>query len=286
MSQISAAEVKKLRDRTNAPFKDCKAALAKADGDIEKAIEELRKIGSASQDKKEGRETAEGRVGIFIDEEKQVGGIIEMLCESAPSAKNDHFVSLCSDLAKHVAVEDPASSADMLKQKLVTDESKTVEERIADTFNLIRENMKLGRVQRLTGLLGSYIHHDNTIGVLLQVEGAKVDDPGMLRDVCMHVAALRPVAATVDAVDPEIIEKEKRIAVEQAKATGKPDNIVEKIAEGKLKAWYKENVLTEQPFVKDDKKTVAEFLKGAGLKVVTFVCYKVGEGQSVTASEE
>ena len=279
MSQVAAADVKKLRDRTNAPFKDCRAALIKTNGDLEKAVEELRLMNSAVRDKKGERETAEGRVGIFIDPDQKIGGILEMRCESAPSAKNELFVEMCEQLAKHVALNNPTSVEEFLGQKFSEDNSKTVQDRIDDVVGLIRENMKPARMKKLEGLLGHYVHHDGTVGVLLQVEGDNANEE-LLNDVCMHVAAIRPAAATKDKVDPALIENEKKIAIEQAKATGKPDNIVEKIAEGKLNSWYKENVLTEQPFVKDDSKTVGEHLKGHGLTVVDFVCYKVGEAAS------
>jgi elongation factor Ts len=133
------------------------------------------------------------------------------------------------------------------------------------------------RFQRVaTGLLGNYIHHDGTVGVMVVVEGERAD-PQILKDVCMHVTARNPMAALLADLSPETIAKEKEIATAQAMATGKPQQIAEKIAEGKLKTWYAENVLVEQPFVKDDKQTVGELLKKAGLKLVKFIRYKVGE---------
>jgi elongation factor Ts len=137
--------------------------------------------------------------------------------------------------------------------------------------------MRPARLKRLSGgLVGSYSHHDGSIGVLLQVEGTKADAQ-LLRDVCMHITAKNPVAARREDVSDDLIARERDIAKSQAAATGKPANIVEKIAEGKLKTWFAENVLVEQPFVKDDSKTVGELLKTAGLKVVQFIRYKVGE---------
>jgi elongation factor Ts len=276
MSTISAAAVKSLRDRTNAPMMDCKSALTEAGGDMDKAIEILRKKNAGIQAKKGEREMAEGRIGVYIDPAKQVGAIIEMRCESAPSAKNEQFVKLANDIAKHVALTGNAPVDTLLAQPFVDNPKQTVNDRIGEVVGLIRENMKPARIQPMKGLLGSYTHHDGSVGVLIQVEGPQAD-PKLLRDVCMHITAKNPVAGRREDVPATLIEKEKEIAKAQAAATGKPANIVEKIAEGKMKTWFAENVLLEQPFVKDDSKTVGDLLKSAGLKLVKFVRYKVGE---------
>ncbi len=276
MSEISAADVMKLRDRTGMQMMKCKAALQNANGDMEKAVELLRMQNKEAQNKTASRETAEGRIGIYIDPDKQVGAIVEVRCESAPVAKHDLFVQLASDLARHVALKGEAPVADLLAQPFVDAPNKTVNERIGEVVGLMRENVKVARMARLTGLLGSYIHHDGTVGVLVQVEGARADAP-LLRDVSMHITAKNPVAALREHVSQAVIDKEMEIAKAQAAATGKPANLVEKIAEGKMKTWFGENVLAEQPFVKDDSKTVGDLLKAAGLKLVKFVRYKVGE---------
>jgi elongation factor Ts len=276
MSTISAAAVNTLRKRTNAPMMECKAALTEANGDMEAAIDILRKKNSAIQAKKGEREMAEGRIAVYIDSAKQVGAIIELRCESAPVAKSEPFVRLADDIAKQVALKQPTTVEELLGQPFVDDSKKAVNDRIGDVVGLIRENMRPARLARLTGLLGSYTHHDGSVGVLLQVEGAKAD-PQLLRDLCMHITARNPVAARREDVDPAAIEKEKEIARTQAAATGKPANIVDRIAEGKVKTWFAENVLIEQPFVKDDSKTVGDLLKSAGLKVVKFLRYRVGE---------
>ena len=273
---ISAAAVKALRDRTNAPMMDCKAALAEANGDMEKAAEILRKKNKAIQDKKGERETAEGRIAAFIDPAQQVGALIEVRCESAPVAKSKEFVQLANELARQVALQKPQTVPELLEQAYVGDPKKSVHEHIGEAVGLIRESMKAARFVRLTGLLGSYVHHDGSVGVMVQVEGAK-GDPQLLRDVSMHITAKNPVAARREDVSPALIEKEKEIARSQAAATGKPANIVDKIAEGKMKTWFAENVLLEQPFVKDDSKTVGDLLKSAGLTLVRFVRLRVGE---------
>jgi elongation factor Ts len=280
MSEITADAVKKLRDRTGMQMMKCKAALVEANGDMEKAVEILRKHNKEAQDKAATRETAEGRIGIFIDPAKKVGGIIEVRCESAPVAKSDLFIKLANDLAKQVAVEGATTPEQLLAQKFVDNPRHTVHERIGEVVGLIKENMKPARMARMTGLLGSYVHHDGSTGVLLEVEGASAD-PQLLRDVCMHITATRPDYAKREDAPAERIAKEKEIVKAQMEADpknqNKPAQILDKIAEGKLKTWYAEHVLVEQPFVKDDSKTVGDLLRAAGLKVVRFVRYKVGE---------
>lgn len=275
MSNISAAAVKALRDRTNQPMMDCKAALTEANGDMEKAVELLRKRGKDVADKKGGRETAEGRIAVYIDSAKSVGALLEMRCESPSVVKNDMFVKLSNENAQQIAEKNPADVEALLAQPFFGDPKKTVQDHIKDTVGLIRENMRPARFVRLTGTLGAYTHHDGSVGVMVQVEGKA--DPQVLRDVSMHITAKNPLAARREDVPAETVEKEKEIARSQAAATGKPANIVEKIAEGKLKTWFAEHVLLEQPFVKDDSKTVGDLLKSAGVKLVKFVRMRVGE---------
>jgi elongation factor Ts len=269
-----------LRNRTNAPMMECKAALTEAKGNMEKAVELLRKKMKDVQDKRVGKETAEGRIAVYVDAKETVGAIVEVRCESAPVAKAEQFVQLANDLAKQVALKSPANVDALLKQPMFDTTTKTVSERLGEVIGLIRENMKVQRFTRLTGMCGEYSHHDGTLGVLVQVEGSKAD-PLLLRDVCMHIAARNPLAATTADVPAATIEKEKEIAREQLandpKNKSKPANIMEKILEGKLKTWFAENVLVEQPFVKDDSKTVGQLLAQNGLKLVKFVRYRVGE---------
>jgi elongation factor Ts len=276
MAEITAEAVKKLRDRTGVQMMKCKAALQKADGDMEKAIDILRKENVGAVAKLAEREAGEGRIGVYIDPVKQVGALVELRCETAPVAKSEMFVKLANDLAKQVALNEATTPEALLAQPYVDDPTKTVNERLAEVAGLMRENMKPVRMARLTGLLGSYIHHDGSVGVMVQVEGDKAD-PQLLRDVCMHITAKNPAAALREHVSQVTLDKEMEIARAQAAATGKPANIVEKIAEGKIKTWFGENVLAEQPFVKDDSKTVGDLLKAAGLRLVKFVRLRVGE---------
>jgi elongation factor Ts len=281
MTTISAAAVKALRDRTNLPMMDCKAALTATGGDMEKAIDYLRERFRDVEVKKRGRETAEGRIGAYVDETQSMAALVEMRCESPPVVKADAFVQLANDLAKQVALKGADNVEALLAQPLVGDPAHTVQDRLNDTIGLIRENMKPARLTRLTGgLIGSYVHHDGSVGVLVQVEGARAD-PQILRDVCMHITAKNPVAARREDISKDVIDKETEIARAQMAADpknkNKPPAIQEKILEGKLKTWLGENVLVEQPFVKDDSRTVGELLRQHGLTMVKFVRYRVGE---------
>jgi elongation factor Ts len=278
---ISAEAVKQLRDRTGMQMMKCKEALIASNGDMDKAIQYLRERNKDLAGKSAGRETAEGRVGVFVDPGAAVGAVIELRCESAPVAKHEMFVQLANDLARQVALKGATTPEALLSQPLANDPSHTVKDRITDVVGLMRENMQPKRMARLAGgHLGSYVHHDGTVGVLLQVEGDKADAQ-MLREVAMHIAARSPMAALREHVSAERIEQEKQIAQAQIKEdpknAKKPTNILEMIAEGKMKTWFAENVLHDQPFVKDDSKTVGELLRSAGLKLVAFVRYKVGE---------
>ena len=281
MAEIPALLVKQLRDRTNAPFGDCKAALVEADADIEKAIEVLRKKNAAIQAKTSGRETAEGRVGLFIAADGSHGALIELRCESAPVAKNEHFVTLANDLCAHITkTGQPATAAELLAQPHHTDSGRTVNEKIGEVVGLLRENIKPHRMNRLEGkAVGGYVHHDGSVGVLVVAEGEGAPDASLLRDIAMHITAKIPAAVSRDQIPAELIEKEREIAKSQAESTsaGKPANIVEKIAENRVNTWLKESCLEEQTFIKDESKTVGQLLKAAGLKAKAFIRFKVGE---------
>jgi elongation factor Ts len=274
---ITAAQVNELRKRTDLPMMDCKAALQESGGDMDKAVDILRIRNKGVVGKRSGNETAEGRIGVFIDNAAQVGALVEMRCESAPVAKGEHFVKLANAIARVVAARNPADPEALMA---ATDAAgKTVQDLMTDTIGVLREHMKVQRFARLQGgLFGEYVHHDGTLGVLLQATGSGAN-PSLLRDVCMHIAAVQPtpVAARRDEVPEAVVAKEKEIAKAKAEATGKPAQIAEKIAEGQMKTWFAENVLVEQPFVKDQARTVGQVLKEAGLEVTKFVRYKVGE---------
>jgi elongation factor Ts len=278
MAEITASAVKQLRDRTNLPMMECKSALTEAEGDMDKAIGLLRAKHAKASVKFAERETAEGRIAVYSDAD--VGAILEMRCETAPSAKNDLFVKLANDLAHQVALKGATTPAELLAQPYFGDVSQTVADRIQDVFGVVRENMKPARMKQYGGTTGSYVHHDGTSGAMVHVEGAKAD-PQMLRDVCMHITAVKPLYAVKEEVPADVLARETEIAKAQIAAdpknANKPPNIIEMIATGKLKTWYAENVLAEQPFVKDDSKTVGALLQSGGLKLLGFTRYKVGE---------
>lgn len=283
MSQITAAAVNELRKRTDLPMMECKSALQEAGGDMDRAIVLLRERFAKVAVKRGMNETAEGRIGVYVDPATENAAIIEVRCESAPVVKSDQFIALANDLARAVAENNPESVDQFLTQK-VSGTSGTVTDRINEVIGLIRENMKVQRFARLYGgKFGHYVHHDGTLGVLIQVRGEKVNDE-VLRDVAAHIAALNPPYTRVADLPADVVAKEKELALKQIqddpKNVGKPANILEKIAEGKLKTWYGENVLVEQLIanqMKYDKKTVGQVLQGAGLDVVKFVRFKVGE---------
>ena len=268
MATISAADVKALRDKTGLPMMDCKAALVEAGGDHEKATEILRKKGAAAAERKADRETAEGRIGCYLDQQRGVGALVELRCETAPVAKNEGFVALANELAKSVALADgPTDVETLLAQPLADEPAKTIRDRINDTVNILRENMGLARAARLQGTLASYVHHNGQVGVLTQFQADQLD-PQLAADICMQIAAMSPLAVSRDRIDPELVKKELEIARDQAAQTGKPEPILDKIAQGKLNKWYATCVLLEQPFVREDKKTVEQVLKAAGGVVV------------------
>jgi elongation factor Ts len=278
---INANAVKTLRDLTDMPMMKCKAALEKAGGDLEKAKLILREEGGKFLASDKGaRETAEGRIGAYSDA-KTAGALVELRCESPSVVKNDRFIALANDLAKQVATKNPGNVDELLKMKFVGDASKTIQDRVAEVVGLIRENMRPARFVRFEGITGEYVHHDGATGVLLQVRGDSAD-PALLRDICTHIAALRPTYATVADVPNEIVKREEHLAKQQAEeqATGKPPGVIEKIAAGKYQTWLAENVLVQQPManqIKYSKKTVGELLKAAKLEILQFVRMKVGE---------
>ena len=281
---ITAAAVNTLRKRTDQPMMDCKSALTEANGDMEKAVQILRERNSKVKDKRTGNETAEGRIAIFIDPTAKVAAILDMRCESAPTAKNAQFVALASDLVKQIALKDPKTVEDLLAQPFFGGKG-TVNDRLTEVIGLIRENMKPHRFTRLSGgQFGEYVHHDGSVGVLLQVEGKEGADSVVLRDLSAHFAAMNPPYLRTTEIPADIVAKEKGLAQQQVegdpKNTGKPANIIEKIVEGKLRSWFGESVYVEQLVanqMKYEKKTVGQVLKAAGVDVVKVIRLKIGE---------
>ena len=281
MAAVTPQMVKQLRDRTDQPMGLCKQALDQNGGDMEKAIEWLRQQNAKMGVKREGSETAEGRVGVYFDNAAKVAAIVEMRCESAPSAKSTQFIALANDLAKHVATSKAADVPAMLGESFGG--KGTVQDRINDVVGVIREKMVLQRFERLSGgICGGYIHHDGTVGVLLECKGLAANDE-LLKDVAAHIAALNPPYVTPAAVPADVMAKEKALVKADIDAdpknAGKPANILDKIAEGKLRTKLAELVLSEQPMANNMKypnTTVGAALKKAGLEPVRFIRFKVG----------
>ena len=275
MGSISAAAVKALRERTGLPMMDCKRALQEAGGDEEAAIEALRKSGRKTMEKRAGRETSAGRIAVYTDMAAGVGAMVELACESAPVAANEEFVQLAGDLARQLATGPGAATADeLLSQPSPSDSSRSLKQRFDDLNNRIREVFKLNRIVRIDASCGGYVHHNGEVGVLLQIEG---DDAEVAKDICMHVAAMRPLSVAKEDLDAEVVEKEREILSEAARAEGKPESIIDKMVDGRMGNFFAERCLNEQPFVKDDKQTVGKVAQAAGIKVVRFVHWELGK---------
>ena len=275
MAEITAAMVKELRDETQLPMMECKRALVESGGDKEAAKKKLREAGKKVMGKRQDRSTEEGRIGIFASIASGVGAMVELQCESAPVATNDEFVQLVKDLAQQLAEGPGAASPDELwSQPSPSRSGSTLEEQKDELQNKIREVFRLARICRVDGPSGGYVHHDGKTAALLQVEGG---DDGLAKDLSMHIVAMKPSATTKEELDPALVEKERGILMQAAKKEGKPDNIIEKMVDGRMRNFYAEHVLTEQPFVRDDKQSVGKVAAAGGAKLVRFVRWQLGE---------
>jgi len=287
---VSMDEVKKLREMTGAGILDCKKALEEAKGDIEKAKDILRIKGLAKAEKKAGRETKEGIIYTLISEDGKRGVILELNCETDFVARNEEFKKLAQTLARHILEEegnkDKEGSGENISEQTLKGFGKKVIDFIKEAIAKIGENIQLKRFRRFDAKdenkLHSYIHGEGRIGVLLEysIKGENDNEKvnRIIQDIAMQIAAMRPEYVSVEDVPEDIIEREKNILREQAKNEGKPDHIIEKVVEGRLKKSLKEKVLLEQMFIKDEKKTVGDILKESGnvVEVVRFVRYELG----------
>ena len=258
---ITASMVKELREATGVGMMDCKKALAETNGDMEKAVEFLREKGLAGAAKKAGRIAAEGVVGAFVCPECGVGVLCEVNCETDFVAKTDDFKALVSSIAKHIAKKNPADVAELLTQAFEGDESKTVEELVKENIAVIGEKIDVRRFVCFNcdgSMIDTYIHMGGKIGV--------------------HIAAASPTVVSRDELPADAVEKEREILRVQALNEGKPEKIVERMVEGRIKKYYSEVCLLEQPFVKDTDITVGDYAKNNGLEVVRFVRFVMGEG--------
>lgn len=274
MAVITAAMVKELRVKTDAPMMECKKALTEADGNMEQAEEILRvKLGNKAT-KAASRITADGVVAIYIDEPGKIGAIVELNSETDFVAKNADFIAFANDIAKLVAENKPADVAALSALPL---NGSTVDEVRKGLIGKIGENISIRRFQIIEGKgkLSTYIHGGAKIGVIVDVVGGNDE---VAHDVAMHIAASKPKALDKDGVDQNLIETERRVAIEKARENGKPEHLIEKIAEGSVNKFLMEVTLLSQPFVKDDSKSVGELLKSNGATVSAFALFVVGEG--------
>lgn len=274
MAAITAAMVKALREKTDAPMMECKKALTEADGDAAKAEEILRvKLGNKAS-KAAGRVTAEGVIGTYVSPDGKTGAIVEVNSETDFVAKNPEFLKMAADAAKLIAEKAPADVAALSALEL---EGKTLDAIRTALVGKIGENMTFRRFKRLEakGKLHKYVHGGSKIATLVDVEGG---DDEVAHDIAMHIAASKPKALNAEGIDPALIETERRVAIEKAKEAGKPEAMLERIADGTVKKFLKEVTLLDQPFVKDDKVTIAQLLKSKNANVADFALFVVGEG--------
>ncbi|HOY87512.1 MAG: translation elongation factor Ts [Methylotenera sp.] len=273
MAEITASMVKELRERTDAPMMDCKRALTEAEGDMTRAEEILRVRFGNKASKAAGRVAAEGTVGISISADGKSGAMIEVNSETDFCAKNEDFLKFVNELAGVVAVNKPANieAVGALKMR-----DSTAEETRAQLVGKIGENITPRRFvcPQVQGKLSSYVH-GSKIGVIVDLVGG---DDALAKDIAMHIAAAKPKSLDASGIEASLIETERRVAIEKAKEAGKPDAMLEKIADGTVQKFLKEVTLLSQTFVKDDKLTIEQLLKSKGASVASFTMFTVGEG--------
>lgn len=276
MSSISAADVKKLREQTGAGMMDCKKALVEAEGDFEMAIDLLRKKGQKLSAKRAEREAKEGVVLTKISDDGKKGIVVKLSCETDFVSKNENFVSLTQEFADIAMNTFPSNLDELLSQKYG---EITVGEKVTEQVGVIGEKIELTDYEKLEAdQVVSYVHMGNKAGVLVGLNVASNEAATAGRDVAMQVAAMHPIAVDKDGVDQSIVEKEIEIGKEQARAEGKPEQIIEKIAMGKLNKFFAERTLLNQAFVKDSKMKVKDYLKSVDgdLTVTEFKHVKLG----------
>ena len=272
---ITAALVKELRDRTGAGMMDCKKALVETNADLEAAIDLMRASGAAKAAKKAGRVASEGLVNVTVSDDNKQAAILEVNSETDFVTKGSAFIDFVDSLGRLALKNKPESVESFLGQKL--DSGETVDEARENIIAKIGENISVRRVQIIsteTGILGAYKHGDR-IAVLTVLAS---QDSALAKDVAMHIAASRPECISEDQLSEELLEREKAIFIEQARESGKPDNIIEKMIVGRMKKFVNEVTLYGQSFVKDPDVTVEELVKSNNSEVESFVRYEVGEG--------
>ncbi len=273
MAEITAGMVKELRERTDAPMMDCKRALSEAEGDMTRAEEILRVRFGKKASSAAGRVAAEGTVGISISADGKSGAMVEVNSETDFCAKNEDFLKFVNELASIVSKN---NAADIAAVGALPMNGSTVEETRAQLVGKIGENITPRRFVRpaVQGKLSSYVH-GSKIGVIVDLVGG---DDALGKDLAMHIAAAKPKSLDASGVDATLIETERRVAIEKAKEAGKPETMLEKIADGTVQKFLKEVTLLSQVFVKDDKLTIEQLLKSKGASVASFTMFTVGEG--------
>ena len=286
MAAITAAMVKELREMTDAGMMECKKALVEADGDMDKAVDVLRTRGLAAAAKKVGRATNEGTVMTVVSDGATKGAVVELNCETDFVGMNDKFKAYAEKIARAALA---SNAQDVEALKAADAEGETVEDVLTDAIHTLGENMNLARVAVVeAGAVSSYIHGGGKIGVLVTFDVDDIDPTSedfqhYGRDVAMQVAAASPVAATRESVPADVVEHEKEIYKAQAAESGKPENIQEKMATGRLEKFYKESCLTEQVFVKNSDQTVTDYTNevakklGGSIKITGFKRFMLGE---------
>ena len=289
---FTAKDVAELRTRTGAGMMDCKKALDEALGNMDLAIELLRKKGMAKADKRIDRLASEGQIALIVAPDGQRGTLIEVNSETDFVGRNDEFVAFSKAVAEHVAQDENVNgivqvgaSGELLDAKWHTDGSRTVGEVVKGMSARTGENVVLRRIARFStdGVIGTYLHHNGKVAVLVELGGATGEAvASAARSVAEHIAAgvpAVPVSVHRDQVPAELVEKERRIFEEQVKASGKPENIIARMVEGRIAKFYGEVVLLEQPWVRDDSKTIGQLVTeaGAGVTVRRFARFQMGE---------
>lgn len=288
---ITAAQINELRKATGAGMLDCKKALEEVGGNMEQAIDYLRKKGLAAASKKAGRAATEGMVATALSADGKKGVLVEINSETDFVAKNDKFQDFVKQVADHVLQKNPADMDALLAQNFAGDESKTVQALLTEAIAIIGENMQIRRFVNYSvtgnGMVASYIHAGGKIGVLVEAAFDGTADERLaacLRDVAMHVAAASPSYLQRSEVPADVLEREKEIYRDKARQTGKPDNIIEKIIEGQVNKFYADICLVEQAFVKDPDKSVQKYLDETGknlggtISLTRFTKFVLGEG--------
>lgn len=278
MAEISAEAVRALRAKTDLPLMDCKRALTEANGDENLAIEILRKAGLKAATKRADNATNEGRFFLAAKPDASTAALVELLCESAPVAKSDDFNNFGTQCATQLLNGPGAANAEeLLAQANPANPGQTLNDLLLDVINRIREKIVVGRVWKVAGPVGGYVHHDGKTASLFQASGAgtKLD---VLKDVAMHIVAMRPTVTIASQLEQAVVDVERARLTEESKATGKPANIIEKIVEGRMKTFYQEKgVLVEQLFAKDDTKSVGKALSEGGFNAASFQRLVLGQ---------